>query len=414
VTDTEPRPDSPGSPSSFHHHSHRRLLAKATADPGHRARVDAIVVPTARPTPYLRNAIALAAHLRCALVVLGSKRASVQETAKLAHAAGIELVAIDVGWQHIRMPAFDTTKLVAPMRFVRKTDTSLKRNLGLLFTHLVGWQRIVFLDDDITVPDPEHLNDAARLLDRYPAVGLSVGGMPDNSVVCHAYREVGGPQDTFIGGGALAVSTETVTSFFPDIYNEDWFFLLDGDRLLPSAVTGRVWQKPYDPFANDQRARAEEFGDCLAEGVFALLDGGGSVVDADAAYWRRFLNKRMAFISEIIAAAPGSDQTPDERRRMVEALKAARGRCKIIEPRLCVNYLRALRADVEAWRRHVDEVGNRLGTAVRDPEKVLAELGLLATYLPASTRSLRAVDVPITEPLDQDVAPLAVVPAAVG
>jgi hypothetical protein len=43
-------------------------------------------------------------------------------------------------------------------------------------------------------------------------------------------------------------------------------------------------QEPYEPFRTTDRARGEELGDCLAEGIYALLDDGGKVGDAD----RRF------------------------------------------------------------------------------------------------------------------------------
>lgn len=62
-------------------------------------------------------------------------------------------------------------------------------------------------------------------------------------------------------GGALAVRVERSTSFFPEIYNDGWFFLLDGDKgIQPVAISGRVVQYPYDPFRSPDRARAEEFG----------------------------------------------------------------------------------------------------------------------------------------------------------
>jgi len=127
------------------------------------------------------------------------------------------------------------------------------------------------------------LSPAAGLLSTYNAVGLSIGGFPDNSVVCHAYRDVGGSQQSFIGGGALAVVLSRNHSFFPKIYNEDWFYLLDAEKgLQPLAVTGAVRQSPYDPYRSPERARAEEFGDVLAEGVFWLLDQRRSVADQGA------------------------------------------------------------------------------------------------------------------------------------
>jgi hypothetical protein len=59
----------------------------------------------------------------------------------------------------------------------------------------------------------------------------------------------GGGQKSFIGGGSLVVRIERCSSFFPEIYNDDWFFLLGGDKGLQSvAVSGRFRQNPYDPF----------------------------------------------------------------------------------------------------------------------------------------------------------------------
>ncbi len=139
------------------------------------------------------------------------------------------------------------------------------------------------------MPEPLDLRDAAGLTSYYAGVGLSINGMPDNSVVCHAYREAGGQQDMFVGGGALAVAVNSTTSFFPNIYNEDWFFLLDEDGLRSTTSTGAAVQKQYDPFARDYRARMEELGDCLAEGLFWLLDTGRSIKDADLAHWQDFL-----------------------------------------------------------------------------------------------------------------------------
>jgi hypothetical protein len=62
-------------------------------------------------------------------------------------------------------------------------------------------------------------------------------------------------------------------------------------------------QTPYDPFIDPFRARYEEFGDCLGEGLFALLDDGHPVSAAlDADYWRAFLADRAQLLERILAA----------------------------------------------------------------------------------------------------------------
>ncbi|MFC4855610.1 hypothetical protein [Actinophytocola glycyrrhizae] len=327
--------------------------------------VDAIIVPTARHVATLGSAVELAAKLGCTLVALCSRWSSADRVAAYVRGRGVKLIAVDVDeLPRGVVPAFESCRVLEGTRFERWTDTSLKRNLGLLLARLIGWQRIVFLDDDIEIPEPTDLMEAVGLTDVYAGVGLAideVDGMPDNSVVCHAFRAAGGAQDMFIGGGALAVGAKAMTSFFPNIYNEDWFFLLDEDGLRPTTTTGRAIQRTYDPY-HEHRARMEELGDCLAEGLFWLLDSGRSPRDATVEHWQGFLRERAEFITDVIHMVERMGGDPGQRRRMLLALKAARGRCQYIRPELCVKYVDAWRADRLSWRLHVEETHRALVT----------------------------------------------------
>jgi hypothetical protein len=222
---------------------------------------------------------------------------------------------------------------------------------------MVGWDRITFLDDDITVCDKADLSRAAGLLDTHNAVGFLIEGFPDHSVVCHAYLRAGGPQQSFIGGGALAVHVTRSHSFFPDIYNDDWFYLLDAKKgLQPVAITGRVIQQPYDPFHNTNRARAEELGDVLAEGAFWLLDQNRSLMEADLRYWRDALHRRKRFIKHVMDLVKQADLVESEKGRMMAALMASADRLALIKPKLCRDYLRACAVDRECWQNHIESL----------------------------------------------------------
>ncbi|OLE27548.1 MAG: hypothetical protein AUG44_09880 [Actinobacteria bacterium 13_1_20CM_3_71_11] len=327
-----------------HHESHRDLLTRANPPEVSGDRVDAIIVPSARSAPYLRHVAGLASELGCPLVVLCSRRARARD---VINDVGeryplVDLVAVDVPAELGHpMPRFETSRQLAGTRLERRTDTSLKRNLGLLLAKAVGWQRVVFLDDDIVVEDPADLRRAVALLDRHYAVGLSI-------------------------------RVDRIESFFPKVYNEDWLFLLDDVRLRSVAQLGTAYQQPYDPFADPERARGEEFGDDLAEGVFALLDNGKRVQDADERYWRGFLADRATLILDIIdRSAKLDDVDPGQRRRMLASLKAAYGRLQCVMPDQFVAYLRAWRADNTRWRRCLAELPTGLSV-----EKALHQLGL--------------------------------------
>ncbi|SDG06711.1 hypothetical protein SAMN05216553_105169 [Lentzea fradiae] len=380
--------------SEHHHGSHRDLLDSAP-ETASRAHVDAIIVPTIRGARVLRHAMSLASRLKSVLVVLCSgSDTSAPAVAALAATTGAEVLALDVGCTSARLlPEFKTTTGLERTRLRHHSDLSLKRNLGLLIARLAGWERIAFLDDDIHVPDAFDLERAAALTGDYAGVGLRIGGYPDNSVVCHAYREAGGPQDTFVGGGALVVRTGSTSSFFPKIYNEDWFFLLGGEKLRPTAVTGLALQQPYDPFNLDERARMEEFGDTIAEGLFWLLDEGRPLTDANATYWSRYLDKRRKFIVQTMNMVREAEVDPGRRSKMLGSLTAAWGRSQYIRPQWCSDYVRAWREDRQVWREHLERYGHNCCDG--DLDKVRAELGLKhkSTYL-------------LGQPLDHDVADL--------
>ena len=335
-----------------HSASHRGLI-RAPASTQHRVPVDAIIVPSARRAAALQEAGRLAEQLGSALLVLCSKHCDPQRAAdSLAHRTGIDLVVLDFPEAGIgRLPTLETSTVLGESRLKRRTDTSAKRNLGLVLARLAGWKRVVFLDDDIAVPDAADLERAAALLDTRDGVGLHIGGFPDNSVVCHANRDTGAPQDSFIGGGALAVPSDRIDSFFPEVYNEDWFFLLGKTMLRPVGQVGQAIQKAYDPFASPDRARREEFGDLLAEGLFALFDTSGVIGDADEQYWQRFIAARLAFIEDIKARIEHrTGPVTGHDKQMLESLTASSGRLHFIRPHHCVAYLQAWQRDRERWR----------------------------------------------------------------
>ena len=358
-----------------HHGSHRKLLWTPGEDPSlpgvppPTAKVDAIIVPTARHPANLNDAVNLAAALDCDLLTLHSGKWTSARDAARRFRGRARLHAIDVpDPDNLGLPELRSSQLLAPTRFRRPADTGTKRNLGLLLSHLVGWERVVFLDDDIEIRDPEHLKQASALLDTHNVVGLFIGGFPDNSVVCHAYRIAGGDQQSFIGSGALVVQVQRSPSFFPDIYNDDWFYMLDAkEGLQPAATIGKVFQRPYDPFRTPDRARAEELGDVLAEGIFWLLDQGRSMADADLGHWRDFLPRRNMFIERVLRMiSEATDVDPSARVRMEAALKAARGRLALITPELCQEYLQAWASDRGRWGDHIEKLPARrsLGSAL--------------------------------------------------
>jgi hypothetical protein len=361
-----------GQDNSFHIESHVALLQlpadAEVAGPG----LDAIVVPTIRPTS-LGPAIALAADIGCALVVLCSTprqaRQALERCGTLADRVLVTYLPADpvdlvpfVAHEH-------PENEIVPSCHV---DIARKRNIGLLLGRLCGWRTVMFLDDDIRDMTASTVLRAAAMTTRFQAAGFRIDSYPDNSVVCHAHRLAGGHQEVFPGGSALLVDVRRSDTPFPPIYNEDWLFLFDAAQRRSVAMAGTLSQLDYQPFAQSRRAASEEFGDVIAEGLFRLLHQGGSLNDATHTYWRNTLEQRFRLIDDIASRLMLKEHYDPVIGYALMSLAAARKRLAVISEFSCLSFMRAWRTDVDIWREKLTNL------------PVLADLADAAKYLDLS------------------------------
>jgi glycosyltransferase involved in cell wall biosynthesis len=273
-------------------------------------------------------------------------------------------IVIDLppGYTHPALD-FETSKLDRfglPAAYINpNVNLSTKRNLGLLLARMLGWERVFFLDDDIRDLNSADLRATTSMLGLYRAVGMRAIDFPDNSVVCHGHRRTGGQQDVFISGSVLAVHCAEQVAFFPEIYNEDWFFFYHYAAARRLAWSGRdATQLCYDPFADPRRAAGQEFGDVMAEGLFSLLHHRIGEGDATGDYWRTFLAARMRFLEAVLSRA-GSVE-PYLRRRIVSSVVTAMAQSRQIKPIMCEHYLKLWKQDLGDWQQRLTDLPTRL------------------------------------------------------
>jgi len=353
-----------------HHSSHRQLLTIEAAALAPKRPVEAMIVPASRPVQWLREVMGLAGAIGSPLIALCSRRVSAREVADLGNELGVMAVAIDVTSTAEVSPPMTCDDFLADTFFERTSDVSRKRNLGLLLGRMAGYNRVLFVDDDVHGVSQSDARSACGLLDRFDAVGLENAGFPDNSVVCHVRREVGSRQGQFVGVGGLAVSPRRTRSFFPKIYNQDWFFLIGESQPPRVAMTGTMVQRKYDPFVDPDRARSEELGDCLAEGLYWLLDHHLPLDVADTGHWRDFLHRRIRFIDDLLGRL-NHHFVGEALQKRLRALEVAKQTCSLIEPEFCVEYLDSWRADLVLWRQSINDLPTGLGI-----DRALEHLGL--------------------------------------
>ena len=346
--------------------------------------LDAIIVPGTRPAAYLDHAVTLARAANCSLVILCSHHlhaSHVEEHLEVRSFSGAIVIELPAEYSH---PLFDFRGLLSikdrlpPVCGNHVTNLSMKRNIGLVLAKMLGWRRIFFLDDDIrdiTYPDLQRTVD---MLGSFSVAGMWVTDFPDNSIVCHANRITGGSQDVFVSGAALSVDCDDDTAFFPDIYNEDWLFFFDAASkgMLGNSCL-KATQLCYYPFANAERAAWQEFGDVLAEGLYALVHLDLDVAEATSAYWEVFIEARRNFLEGTLSRV--DEAHPDVRDEIEASLNSALKCLRDITPDLCARYVQAWRQDLEQWKRRWAEI-----PAMPSVDAALAELGLMTT--PANSR----------------------------
>ncbi|MCD5313078.1 hypothetical protein [Kineosporia babensis] len=300
------------------------LLGARRPDTGRR--VGGIVVPTGRSFRLTEEGLLFAADIAlthgCPLIVVHSRDALPEEFPQsVRDLLGDALVLVDLdsvspSWQ----PGFATAEDELSSLH-RCNDVGWKRNLGIMLAVRFGWEFVLFLDDDIRAAaqgptlTPRYLAHALRVLNEDPdlmIVGWTLRDFDDNSVVGHARPLVGLPQDIFISSGALLLRVGEDTAFFPHgVYNEDWMLVLqtlagarDYQRALAHA--GPVHQKPYEAFC-PERARSEETGEILAEGLMNLAEDHGPAFArvVSGQYWKRVMARRRTLLRTIVRGRAG-------------------------------------------------------------------------------------------------------------
>jgi hypothetical protein len=357
-------------------------------------RLDAIVVPASRRAARLRHVIELAAECQTLVVVLASHQCDVREVAALIAATPRSralIVNVPLVHDHEALSLGTSAPEFRLLSAGRSSNLSLKRNIGLLLARLRGWRKIMFLDDDILPLTPDDVRRVAHHLETRRFAGLRTIAKPDNSVVCHANRLVGAEQGIFVSGAALGVNCADVPlDVFPDIYNEDWFAFAGEASTMGVGNAGDARQLEFNPFADPRRAACEEFGDVLAEGLYALFNDGGHRAQATRAFWARFIASRAELITTIDATLKRQVETHESVQAQASLARSLE-QLAMIHPEDCVHFLDVWQQDQNRFAAASAKLSG--GTPYRDafaylglPDWQLAEFGnaLVPTrYLPS-------------------------------
>lgn len=180
-------------------------------------------------------------------------------------------------------------------------DIPYKRNIALGNAEQNGYKTICLLDDDIRLDDASLYKARQALHEGVELGSFHVLDYPDVSTIDHIERLIRQrPSRVSIGGNCLFLRMDAVSSFFPDAYNDDWYFIFKHIGHKRIATFGQTYQRPYQPWKDLDRVGFEQFGDIIIEGAKNNIKNGRPVFQGDAIYWQNILNVYTARLEELL------------------------------------------------------------------------------------------------------------------
>lgn len=176
------------------------------------------------------------------------------------------------------------------------------RNYSLLAARDLGLERVLLIDDDITIPSADLPARTFDLLGRFDYAGSRTVGLADDSVVGHVARSLGVEQYDFVTGQYLGVRMRMQEAFFPNLYNEDLIFLFIAARPASIARYGTVSQMNRRHRGSAvNRALGQELGEIHCEGCIRASIGRNKEGLAEPDFWTQALEFRWRSLRDLIA-----------------------------------------------------------------------------------------------------------------
>ncbi len=151
----------------------------------------------------------------------------------------------------------------------------------------------------------------------------------------------------FLSRSFLLINPFEVNGFFPNIYNEDWIFMLPHIFRRSICSFGSIFQLPYKPFNEPNRVTFQEFGEIIAEGLYTLAKIKNYERRHDPRVWENeIIERRQTWIFL-------KDRLHKSKYRQIIDL-ALKSNTEIT-PVDCVTFIENWETDIATWNRFLME-----------------------------------------------------------
>lgn len=194
----------------------------------------------------------------------------------------------------------ESSKFNFLLRELGSTEWNLgyARNFALLYSKSIHANKVLFMDDDIQVPNLRLLDDLFQSIKDFQFVGANITGLVDDSALGHIATDLGIFNERMLSGGFMVFNPNVIDQYFLNNYNEDWIWLflqLQGKEYLQ---TGEVFQELSNPLADFQnKILFQEHGEIALDGILNLVKEGSYDSLVELSFWRRMLDERREYLS---------------------------------------------------------------------------------------------------------------------
>lgn len=172
------------------------------------------------------------------------------------------------------------------------------RNFALLYTKSIHADKVLFMDDDIQVPNLRLIDDLFLSLKDFKFAGANITGLVDDSALGHIATDLGIFNERMLSGGFMAFNPDTITDFFLNNYNEDWIWLFLQLKSKEYLQMGEVLQDFSNPLTNYQRNIIfQEYGEIALDGILDLFPSGSYDSLVELSFWKRMLKEREEYLN---------------------------------------------------------------------------------------------------------------------
>jgi hypothetical protein len=215
------------------------------------------------------------------------------------------------------------------------------RNYALFLTRINNADKVLFMDDDIIIPNTEIVHNSFNLLEKFDFVGANIGGMIDDSIIGRISDDMGliDNDERAFSGGFLAFNPKKIKHPFLNIYNEDWIWLFlhsNENKYLQSECVLQNYSNPYLGF--NEKILFQEYGEIVISGILVAKEKVKFELLTSKLFWESIVIERKSYLSKLYELAILSNK--DEFTTMINWLLQNYSKCETYNySELIFNYL---------------------------------------------------------------------------